>query len=248
MITWLLKQCPLLSSHNPSAASSVTGTFSVSLSNAATDRFYVASYTINAANTWERKSISMSGDTAGSWLTNNGAGIIVSWSLGAGPNMTTAAPGGWTGSLAFAVTGQVDLMANVMATFQISGVQLEHGTTPTRFEARPYDHELRRCQRYYQVTDYFQGTGTSATTMVVVAPALIPMRGTIAPSIAGTTWAASDNYAADANASSPTMPNIYDCSARGARVALGGFTGLTVGRYYNSRPSTTSLIGLSAEL
>jgi hypothetical protein len=102
--------------------------------------------------------------------------------------------------------------------------------------------------RYYQVVDYFQGIGQSSTTIVVVVPAMLPMRSTITPSIRGTTWALSDNYAADANASSPTLPTTYDTSSTGARMAIGGFTGLTVARYYNSRPSTTSLVGLSAEL
>lgn len=134
--------------------------------------------------------------------------------------------------------------------FFITGVQLEQGTAPSDFEYRDVGEELRRCQRYYQVTDYFQGTGGGGNSVVVVVPTFFPMRSTVAGGIAGTTWQMSDNYAADINASSPTIPNFYGYSPQGMRCAIGGFGAGTVvsGRYYNSRPSTTSLFYLSAEL
>jgi hypothetical protein len=230
--------------------SSVTGTFSLTMSNGVPvgDRYYTTSYTINAANTWERKAITFVSPTTGVWDTTSLV-LSIHWPLAAGSNFINPYPTNWqsTPGPYMITAAQTNFMANAGAVFRLTGVQLEIGSDPTPFENTRYAEELLRCQRYYQVTDYFQGTAATSSTIVVVAPALVPMRGTIVPSIAGTTWALSDNYAGDANASSPTMPNIYECSSRGARVVLGGFTGLTTGRYYNSRPSTTSLIGLSAE-
>lgn len=129
--------------------SSVTGTFSVGFNNGAYNRSYVAAYTINAANTWERKSISLTADTTGTWAADNTLGLSVNWTVAMGSAYTGTA-GTWTAGTLHAATGQVNLMATTGATFQLTGVQLEYGTAPTRFEVRAYDEELRRCQRYFE--------------------------------------------------------------------------------------------------
>jgi hypothetical protein len=64
--------------------SSLTGAFGGSLRNGTADRSYPFSYTINAANTWEQKSVTIAGDTSGTWSTDNGVGILVGFSLGTG--------------------------------------------------------------------------------------------------------------------------------------------------------------------
>ena len=130
--------------------SSLTGTFGVALRNSATNRSYVASYTINSANTFEQKTITVTGDTSGTWLTDNSAGIYLSWDLGVGSTYSTTA-GSWQAGNYFGLTSGTKLSVTSGATFYITGVQLEKGSTATSFDYRPYSAELAMCQRYYQL-------------------------------------------------------------------------------------------------
>jgi hypothetical protein len=130
------------------ARSNLTGTFGGSLINSAYNRVYVFSYTISAANTWEYKTVTITGDTSGTWLTTNGIGITVSFSLGAGSSMMTT-PGSWGSTLVSAPTGQQQICASTSNRFYITGVQLEKGTVATSFDYLPYTTELQLCQRYY---------------------------------------------------------------------------------------------------
>ena len=136
--------------------SSLTGTFGGNLANSANNRNYVFSYTINAANTWEQKSITIAGDTTGTWLTTNGIGLQVVFSIGSGSNFTTTA-GSWSASATYAPTGQTSVVGTNGATFYITGVQLEKGSTATSFDYRPYGTELALCQRYCPVFDLSSG-------------------------------------------------------------------------------------------
>jgi hypothetical protein len=127
--------------------SSLTGTFGGSFRNSAQDRSYPFSYTISAANTWEQKSVTITGDTTGTWLTDNGVGLIATFSLGAGSTRASTA-GSWQAGDYRGATGQVNLVSTNGATFYITGVQLEKGSTATSFDYRPYGTELSLCQRY----------------------------------------------------------------------------------------------------
>ena len=128
--------------------SSLTGTFSGSLMNSAINRAYPFTYSISAANTWEQKSVTIAGDTSGTWLTDNGIGIRVGFSLGAGATFSGTA-GAWAASTLTAATGATSVVGTNGATFYITGVQLEVGSTATPFERRLYNQELANCQRYY---------------------------------------------------------------------------------------------------
>jgi hypothetical protein len=131
--------------------SSLTGAFGGAISNSANNRSYPFSYTISSANTWEQKTITISGDTTGTWLTTNGTGIQVIWSLGVGATFQGTA-NTWAGAGYYSATGTVNLVATNGATLYITGVQLEKGSTATSFDYRPYGTELSLCQRYYWKT------------------------------------------------------------------------------------------------
>jgi hypothetical protein len=139
--------------------SSVTGTYSVALHNSASDRSYVTTYTINSANTWEQKTATIAGDTSGTWLTTNGVGITAYFALGMGSTYGGATAGVWNASLKLAATGQTQWVSTSAATFYITGVQLEKGSTATSFDYRPYGTELALCQRYYQLANICGLTG-----------------------------------------------------------------------------------------
>jgi hypothetical protein len=130
--------------------SSLTGTFGGSFSNSAFDRSYPFSYTINAANTWEYKTIAVSGDTTGTWLSDNGIGLAVNFSLGVASGYQGTA-GAWAAAGLLAPTGSVSVIGTLNATWQITGLQLEKGSTATSFDYRPYGTELALCQRYCYV-------------------------------------------------------------------------------------------------
>jgi hypothetical protein len=145
--------------------SSVTGTFGGALANSAYNRGYPFTYTISAANTWEQKSVTITGDTTGTWIgATNGVGLRLSFALAAGSARISTA-GAWASYTGIGATGGTNLMATNGATWQITGVQLEVGSTSTPFERRPYGTELLLCQRYYQTwtvgggIHYWGGTG-----------------------------------------------------------------------------------------
>jgi hypothetical protein len=140
--------------------SSLTGTFGGSLYNSAEDRSYPFSYTINAANTFEQKSVTIAGDTTGTWLTTSGIGIAVGFSLGTGSTYSGTA-GAWAATRYYSSTGATSVIGTLGATFYITGVQLEVGTVATSFDYRSYGTELALCQRYYEVL-YADSAGEAA--------------------------------------------------------------------------------------
>jgi hypothetical protein len=151
--------------------SSLTGTFGGTLNNSAYNRSYPFTYSIPVANTWTSISVTIAGDTTGTWLTNNGSGINVLWGLGVGSTISGTA-GSWSSNSYFSATGATSVVGTNGATFYITGVQLEVGSTATPFERRMYTNELALCQRYfYAVTSYPQGNimfGNIASSQGVV--------------------------------------------------------------------------------
>ena len=128
--------------------SSLTGTFGGSLSSYASTRSYPFTYTISSANTWEQKSITVAGDTTGTWYSDNNAGMNVWFGLGVGSTVSGTA-GTWAGTSYYSATGATSVVGTNGATFYITGVQLEKGSTATSFDYRHYGTELALCQRYY---------------------------------------------------------------------------------------------------
>jgi hypothetical protein len=141
--------------------SSLTGTFGGAFTNSAGNRSYPFSYTISSANTWTTVSVTIAGDTTGTWLTTNGIGIIVRFGLGSGSTYSGTA-GSWTAGNIVQPTGSTSVVGTNGATFYITGVQLEKGSTATSFDYRPYGTELALCQRYYQ--NSFNNTQVGVST------------------------------------------------------------------------------------
>ncbi len=128
--------------------SSLTGSFGGVILNGAYNRSYAFSFSISAANTWEQKTITIAGDTTGTWLTTNGVGVRVIFSLGSGSNNLIAA-NTWSSTFGIAPTGSVNVVSTSGATFYVTGVQIEAGSVATPFERKMYTNELALCQRYY---------------------------------------------------------------------------------------------------
>jgi len=129
--------------------SSLTGTFGGSLQNGAGNRSYPFSYSVSVANTWTTISITIAGDTSGTWIgATNAVGILVSFGLGMGSTYSTTA-GAWAAGNYLSATSATSVVGTNGATFYITGVQLEKGSTATSFDYRPFGTELALCQRYF---------------------------------------------------------------------------------------------------
>jgi hypothetical protein len=150
--------------------SSVTGTYTVSVRNSSDARSYLATYTVNAANTFEQKTITIAGDTTGTWLTTNGVGVRLWFDLGAGSTFT-GSTGAWSAGTLTHATGSTNWIATSGATFYITGVQLEKGSTATSFDYRPYGTELALCQRYFETWENAGGSGYGGYTPAALGAA-----------------------------------------------------------------------------
>jgi hypothetical protein len=231
--------------------SSLTGAFGGSLGNGASNRSYPFSYTINAANTWEQKTITIAGDTTGTWATDNSAGIVVNWSIGMGSTFEGTA-NAWAGAFLGAPTGSVDLVATNGATFYITGVQLEKGSTATSFDYRPYGTELQLCQRYYAkmtastgtFTAFGSGLFTNTTTGNVFLKYPVTMRS--APTISQSNCSLNDSV------NNPAITAVSTTYA-GTDSALQIFTVASAGTQYrpmllNANNNTSAYVDFSSEL
>jgi hypothetical protein len=163
--------------------SSLTGTFSGALNNNPLNRVYVFTYTISSSNTWEYKTITIPGDTTGTWLTDTGRGIMVSFSLGSGSTYTTSTPNTWQTATQFAGTGSTSVVGTNGATFYVTGCQLEVGRQATNFDFRSYTTELQLCQRYFTrfgpfSLEAYQGSAGFVRALNTIVPLPVEMRTT----------------------------------------------------------------------
>jgi hypothetical protein len=152
--------------------SSLTGTFGFVVRNSAGNRLYPASYTISSANTWEQKSVTITGDTTGTWSTDNSIGVELDFGLGVGSTYSNTAGTWTTGGLG--TTGAVSVVGTNGATWYVTGVQLEAGTTASPFEYRQYGTELLLCQRY---CENIIASGTNAPLWSIAAGSTTNSRG-----------------------------------------------------------------------
>jgi hypothetical protein len=212
--------------------SSLTGTFGGSLLNGAQDRSYPFTYTISASNTWEQKSVTIAGDTSGTWLTTNGTGMFLNFNLGTGTTYSGTA-GSWASANYLSATGATSVVGTNGATFYITGVQIEVGSFATGFEYVNYQTSLANCQRYFQtyvnanqVCIPANGVWRSITRADVTQVLPVVMRAT--PTIATTNigninvYSGGSSSAASGFSDNGSSPNIVAINISATGVAGAG--------------------------
>lgn len=136
--------------------STLTGTFSGSIRNSSSARSYPFTYTISSASTWERKTITVPGDSSGTWDKTNGVGLQLTFSMGIGSTYQGTA-GAWAGAQYWAAPGETAFVSTLSATFDLALVQVEEGSSATDFDWRSYGEELAACQQYFRKIDSNNG-------------------------------------------------------------------------------------------
>jgi len=229
--------------------SSLTGTFGGSFQNNASNRSYPFTYTISSANTWEQKTVTVTGDTSGTWLTTNGVGIKVTWGLGVGTTYSGTA-GSWSSSNFNSATGAVSVVGTSSATFYITGVQLEKGSTATSFDYRPYGTELALCQRYYtKETGYNAKIGSRYGASLVCFSYTTPVEMRTTPAVAnsGTNWQVLNTTASESSTTS-TVNTVLSYVGGNVDVVLNTSFNPAAYIYFVNSSSNTNSITFSAEL
>jgi hypothetical protein len=191
--------------------SSLTGTFGGALRNSASSYGYPFTYTISSANTWEQKSITITGATAGTWIgATNGIGANLIFSMGMGSSYSGTA-GAWAAADVGSATGATSVVSTNGATWYVTGVQLEKGSTATSFDYRPYGTELALCQRYFEKSfnqSVAVGTATSDGRLIYTTGILASASNSI---LATTITFASEKRSA------PTM-NTWDANGNSGKI------------------------------
>jgi hypothetical protein len=227
--------------------SSLIGLYGVGFQNSAQNRSYVGTYTINVANTWEQKTITVAGDTSGTWIgATNGIGLSLEFDLGSTSSFNQTAGSWGTTSNARRTSSCVNWANTASATFYITGTQLEVGSTATSFDYRPYGTELQLCQRYFQTITAAPGVAQSGQTTVADLNFTfrVTMRSTPTATPAGAMKVT--DTAADYTQSSASISEFYG-NVTGARAFLPNFSGMTALRPVFLR-TDSPVIQLSAEL
>jgi len=242
-----------------SSGLSYPATFGGGLTNDGSTRNYPFTYTISSANTWEQKSVTIAGDTTGTWLTTNGKGVGLILNLGAGSDFSTTA-NAWNGTAnKFSATGATSVVGTNGATFYITGVQLEVGSTATSFDYRPYGTELALCQRYYYKMpalisgDYLTETGFAIASTTAFMINTFPVTMRTAPTALEQSGTAGDYQVVRCGAASattcsavPAIANVTRDRAQTQFTVSSGLVNGTAGQV-NSL-STAAFLAWSAEL
>jgi len=236
--------------------SSQTGTFGGSLWTGNSGAYLPFSYSIPTANTWANISVTIAGPTIGSWYTNSSNGVTLNFSLGAGTTYSGGTAGTWSSTLYVQPSGCVNLITFSGATFYITGVQLEVGSTATSFDYRDYGRELILCQRYYfkvlpGATTTLTSTGYNANTTLFAGFIQFPVTMRTAPTSLEQTGTATDYQTVGSYGAitCSAVPTFNDATVNLARTHFTVASGLTAGQAGVSRAATSNgFLAWSAEL
>jgi hypothetical protein len=234
--------------------SSLTGTFGGTVQNSDNSRSYPFSYTISVANTWEQKSVTVAGDTSGTWVgATNGIGIKIRFSLGAGSTFSGTA-NTWASATYSQPTGSTSVVGVSGATWYATGIQLEVGSTATSFDYRSIGTELMLCQRYYV---QYGGTSTNEHLPMVAqvqgttnanTSFQLPVQMRTTPSITqASTWQANVLGGSSQNISSFAISDSTPLVAR-LDITLAGSLGSAGQCARMLSTSTAARLNFSAEL
>jgi len=235
--------------------STLTGTFGGYVKGGSTYT-YPFTYTVSSANTWTKATVTIPGQTAGTWPTTTSAGVYVGFSFGTGSTYVAAA-NSWAGGDYYGATGQTQFVSTSAATMYITGVQLEKGATATSFDYRPYGTELALCQRYYQRTTAETASATFITG-VICSGATSGNGGLYLIGVMRTTptldssAAATFSYSDGATGTACTAVSLAGSQSNSRLAAINFSTGggLTLYRLYRieANSSATAFLGFSSEL
>jgi hypothetical protein len=231
------------------ARSSLTGTFGGAIYNGDGSRSYPFSYSLPVANTWTQISITIPGDTTGTWNSTNGASITPSFSMGTGSSLSGTA-GTWASAYYASSTGATSVVGTSGATFYITGVQLEVGTKAASFDYRDYGNELRMCQRYfYSITGNggYAGVMQCYTSTAFFGKAMdlpVTMRA-IPTSTATGSWTTNNSAGSGVAFTAPT--SFYNTTQSISFIGTGA-SGLSAGNATGVNFGSGNTITASAEL
>jgi hypothetical protein len=224
--------------------SSLTGQFSATIESQDGNNAYVATYTINASNTWEYKSLTIPGRKTGTWEKTLYNGMYVLWNLGNGTTFQTGSPNSWVVNIN-AATGDNKIVSTNGATFYITGVQLEKGTQATAFDYRDYGNELRMCQRYCMawridgVAQQYLAVGQAYNTTTAIFTVPLPVTPRVTPTGITTSAAAGFGSLTSGAGGSTGSTLVFNSSSNMALTiiytATAGFTtaGFATALYFN---------------
>jgi hypothetical protein len=235
--------------------SNKTGNTQFALQNSANDRSYIAPFTIDAANTWERKTIYVPGDTSGTWLTGNDIGLRIRWGFYEASRQSSTVNAWQSGIYQTRSDSPINFADTIGNTFLLSGVQLEVGSVATPFEHRSYGDELARCQRYYwnavlgdteSNSAIAQGTNFNGSTSFFNLYPPVSMR--VAPSLEASNTA--NYYVAYHNSGSSNVSTlVFDGAAQPNVIEFSASTGGSGGQaIILRRQNASAILRFSAEL
>ena len=232
--------------------SNKTGNTSVALLNNGNDRAYVATFTIDSANTWERKKITIEGDSSGTWLDTNGIGLRLRWGS-FGSTYQTSSVNQWVGSQVMSTdSSPINFFDSTDNELYLTGVQLEVGQNATEFEHEPIDVTEKKCFRYYSQDETSGRIGICGNSGATVHDhdLIAPMRATPSVSLSETNIRIGDMVSAGFETSSGTIVLQTYKSRFSVSYTYGGFSGLTTYRAYLQEPRSGVLgfIKMDAEL
>src|SRR5947209_3279597 len=155
-----------------------TGSYSGSLRNSSKARSYPFTFTVNAADTWEFKTVTAAGDTSGTWLTDTGIGLSLNLCIAGGSSRVGTAAA-WAASDYSGAASTTNAVAATSDTFQVTGLIVLPGIElPTYDRApllmRPFDQELTLCKRYYEKSYAYAVAPATATAVDGLAVLSVP--------------------------------------------------------------------------